>query len=71
MIARNWEREGWTDFDWAKVGNVSGDLNRVASDLDSDYGGGGGGCSPQDLDQHIKTLENALRRLREVRTNYL
>lgn len=71
MILRNWELDGWTDFDWTKVGNVSGDLSRVAADLDADYGGGGGGCSPQSLDEHINTVENALRRLREVRANYL
>lgn len=71
MTARNWNYDGWTDFDWAKIGNVSGDLNRCAADLDADYGGGGGGCTPQNLEEHIATLENALRRLREVRDNYL
>ncbi len=71
MATRNWDRDGWTDFDWAKVGNVSGDLNHLSSELDADYGGGGGGCTPQDIDRHIDALENALRRLREVRANYL
>ena len=71
MATINWDSDGWTDFDWAKVGNVSGDLARVAADLHADYGGGGGGGTPKDLDSHIKNLENALRRLREVRANYL
>lgn len=71
MANRNWIRDGWTDFDWAKVGNVSGDLSRLATDLDADYGGGGGGCSPQDIDVHIDDLQNILRRLQEVRANYL
>ncbi len=68
---RNWDSDGWTDFDWSKIGNVSGDLNRVAADLDADYGGGGGGCTPRDIERHIAVIENALRRLREVRNNYL
>ena len=71
MAKINWDSDGWTDFDWAKVGNVCGDLNRLSADLDGAYGGGGGGVSPQELDQHIEELENALRRLREVRANYL
>jgi hypothetical protein len=71
MTARNQDRDGWTDFDWDKVGNVAGDLNRLAAEMDVGYGGGGGGCSPQDIDRHIATLENVLRRLREVRANYL
>lgn len=66
-----WDADGWSDFDWAKVGNVSGDLMRTATDLDAAYGGGGGGCSPRDLDDYIGQLDNALRRLREVRANYL
>lgn len=68
---RNWHSDGWTDFDWEKIGNVSGDLNRVAADLDADYGGGGGGCTPKDIEMRIEVIENALRRLREVRANYL
>lgn len=71
MSTINWDRDGWTDFDWAKVGNVAGDLNQLTADIDAAYGGGGGGCSPQDMDRHIGVLENALRRLREVRANYL
>jgi len=72
MIAtRSWDRDGWTDFDWDKVGNVAGDISRLSADLDADYGGGGGGCSPKDIDRHIDTLEDTLRRLREVRANYL
>lgn len=68
---RNWDADGWTDFDWGKVGNVSGLLNKVATDLDSDYGGGGGGLAPADLDRYIGDLEGALRRLKEVRHGYL
>lgn len=68
---RKWDCDGWTDFDWEKIGNVSGDLNRVAADLDADYGGGGGGCTPKDIEMHIEVIENALHRLREVRANYL
>jgi len=70
-MMRKWDCDGWTDFDWEKIGNVSGDLNRVAADLDADYGGGGGGCTPKDIEMHIEVIENALRRLREVRANYL
>lgn len=68
---RNWKMDGWTDFDWNKIGNVSGDLLRLAADLDADYGGGGGGMTPADLDERIAILEAALRRLREVRRNYV
>lgn len=70
-LVRNWEIDGWTEQDWAKVGNVSGLLNDVAAELDNDYGGGGGGCAPADLDRHIEAIASAMRRLSEVRSGYL
>ena len=68
---RTWKLDGWTDFDWSKIGNVSGELLSLAADLDADYGGGGGGMTPADLDRHIDVLENTLRRLKEVRSGYV
>lgn len=66
----NYNRDGWTERAWNELERAREGLFWAAKELDDCIGSGGGSFGPEQLDDMINATENALRRMKAVRSWY-
>ena len=66
----NYNRDGWTERAWSELEKAREGLYWAGRELDDCIGSGGGSFGPEQLDDMINAAENALRRMKAVRSWY-
>lgn len=69
-ISRCWKYDGWTERDWDCLTEDSETLSALARELDRAIGGGGGGFTPEELQEFQGLLEAMAGRFKQIRNNY-
>ena len=70
-MQKQWNRDGWSDKDWADIEFISRELRDVSAELDNRIGGGGGGFSPQELQALVKLASSLAARLAIIASSYV
>lgn len=68
---RNYNRDGWSETDWEQLEKAREGAYWAGLEIDAYIGSGGGSFAPENLDDIINAMTNALRRIQAVRANYL
>ena len=71
QVARNWNRDGWTETDWDHITECAENLRAIAAEFDNAVGGGGGGFDPSELAELSKRAQRIVDWMKRVSGGYV
>lgn len=70
-VARNWNRDGWTEKDWDRITECAENLRSIAAQFDDAVGGGGGDFDPEELAGLSTRAQAIAERMKQIAGGYL